>query len=255
MSEPGDDPDIEEQIQNIGAGVNGSSSSAPPPAPARKKPGPKPRKGKPGPKPRKEKVTDKPKAVRFDDEEEPTQDPLDEGEDVPRADSDGGAEAAFHSRVALCGQIKAFKARFGTSGTGLDPDPMRHSDQLLMQELELLKREVNCKRGSSSIKMLTVSVIAPLLVTITDIIGNAAERRGDPRPVDLQHLPAVVEENWQDLFQDAADQIAIENSRFFEAGPYAAFGQGVVAACVQTNTINKMRAEREKIAKEGLAKE
>jgi hypothetical protein len=249
MSEPGDDPDIEEQIQNIGATV---AATPPPPAPAKKgKPGPKPRKGKPGPKPRKEKVTDKPKVVRFDDEEEPTQDPLDDGEDVVRDDS----EAAFHARVALCGQIKAFKARFGTSGTGLDPDPMRHSDQLLTQELEMLKREVNCKRGSSSIKMLTVSVIAPLLVTITDIIGNAAERRGDPRPVDLQHLPAVVEENWQDLFQDAADQIAIENSRFFEAGPYAAFGQGVVAACVQTNTINKMRAEREKVAKEGLSKE
>ena len=249
MSEPGDDPDIEEQIQNIGATVGGATTATPP---ARKKPGPKPRKGKPGPKPRKEKV-EQPKAIHFEDEF--TQDPHEEGEDVPRADSDGGAEAAFHARVALCGQIKAFKARFGTSGTGLDPDPMRHSDQLLMQELEMLKREVNCKRGSSSIKMLTVSVIAPLLVTITDIIGNAAERRGDPRPVDLQHLPAVVEENWQDLFQDAADQIAIENSRFFEAGPYAAFGQGVVAACVQTNTINKMRAEREKVAKEGLTKE
>jgi hypothetical protein len=253
MSEPGDDPDIEEQIQNIGAGVNGSSSSsAAPPPPKKGKPGPKPRKGKPGPKPRKEKV-EQPKAIDFEDMF--TQDPHDEGEDVTRTDSDGGVEAAFHARVALCGQIKAFKARFGTSGTGLDPDPMRHSDQLLMQELEMLKREVNCKRGSSSIKMLTVSVIAPLLVTITDIIGNAAERRGDPRPVDLQHLPAVVEENWQDLFQDAADQIAIENSRFFEAGPYAAFGQGVVAACVQTNTINKMRAEREKNAKEGLSKE
>jgi hypothetical protein len=250
MSEPGDDPDIEEQIQNIGATANVASSAAPP---SRKKPGPKPRKGKPGPKPRKEKV-EQPKAIDFEDMF--TQDPLDEGEDVVRAaDSDGGAEAAFHARVALCGQIKAFKSRFGAGGTGLDPDPMRHGEALLIQELELLKREVNCKRGSSSIKMLTVSVIAPLLVTITDIIGNAAERRGDPRPVDLQHLPAVVEENWQDLFQDAAVQIAIENSRFFEAGPYAAFGQGVVAACVQTNTINKMRAEREKIAKEGHVKE
>jgi hypothetical protein len=253
MSEPGDDPDIEEQIQNIGATV---AAAPPPPAPAKKgKPGPKPRKGKPGPKPRKEKVTDKPKVVRFDDEEEPTQDPLDDGEDVVRTGGDDSAETAFHRRVTLCGQIKAFKARFGMSGTDLVPDPTRHSEDLLNQELDLLKREVNCKRGSSSIKMLTVSVIAPLLVTITNIVGNAAERRGDPRPVDLQHLPEVIKENWQDLFQDAADQIAIENPRFFEAGPYAAFGQGVLAACAQTDTMNKMRAEREKIAKEGLSKE
>lgn len=252
MSEPGDDPDIEEQIQNIGATTNVASSATPP---SRKKPGPKPRKGKPGPKPRKEKVTDKPKVVRFDDEEEQTQDPLDDGEEShSRAEADA-EEAAFHRRVTLCGQIKAFKARFGMSGTGLDGDPMRHSEALLTQELETLKREVNCKRGSSSIKMLTVNVIAPLLVTITNIVGNAAERRGDPRPVDLQHLPEIIRESWQDLFQDAADQIAIENPRFFEAGPYAAFGQGVLAACAQTDTMNKMRAEREKIAKEGLSKE
>jgi hypothetical protein len=255
MSAPGDDPDIEEQIQNIGAGVNGASSAVPPPPAKKGKPGPKPRKGKPGPKPRKEKVSDKPQAVRFDDEEEPTQDPLDEGEESnSRAEGDG-VEAAFHRRVVLCGQIKAFKARFGMSGTELVPDPTRHSEELLAQELDLLKREVNCKRGSSSIKMLTVSVIAPLLVTITNIVGNAAERRGDPRPVDLQHLPEVIKENWQDLFQDAADQIAIENPRFFEAGPYAAFGQGVLAACAQTDTMNKMRADREKVAKEGLSKE
>lgn len=228
-----DDPDaIEDAIQNIGK----TETQTKPP---RKKPGPKPKAQKA--KAKKEPVDDVPRGrtVRFDDELPPddlSQEPLRE-----MAEAD---DAAFQRRLALSGKIKAMRARFGCYGTGVEPDPNVVPEEVLERELAMHVQEVNCKRGASTIKMLTIQVLAPLVMVAADVFGSFAERRGQPKP-DLEHLDNIIDETWDDMFKDAADQIAIQNAGLFEAGPYSAFGQAVFGACVQTNYINKTRRKKQ----------
>lgn len=228
-----DDPDaIEDAIQNIG-------KTETQPKPPRKKPGPKPKAQKA--KTKKEPVDDVPRGrtVRFDDELPPddlSQEPLRE-----MAEAD---DAAFQRRLALSGKIKAMRARFGCYGTGVEPDPNVVPEEVLERELAMHNQEINCGRGAKTIKMLTVNVLAPLIMVAADLIGPFLERRGQSKP-ELDHLDNIIDETWDDLYKDAADQIAIQNAGLFEAGPYSAFGQALAGSVFQTNLINKTRRKKQ----------
>jgi hypothetical protein len=241
MSVEGDDPDIgtlDDQIHSIGPEEIVEKQ------PRRRGPKPKGPPKKRGPKP-KNKKTEPERAVHFDDEPTESEVPP---EPVDQSSTEQPTEAkvddSFQARSVLCEKIRSLRKRFSATGSGLDPNPDVHSIHVLAKEVSLLNQEVDCKRGESSIKMLTVQVVAPILMRVVDIWGRTYERQGQPRPLDLTHLDEVVKEDWDVLFADAAAQIAINNPQFFAAGPYAQFGEGLFGACARPNYMNLKARER-----------
>lgn len=243
QSEPIDPDELEAQMLNIGrVPLSQTSQVGQPNQPPRARPTPK-RRGPGRPK--------KPKAVppqasqpevTFDDEDDIPRTQLTEtgeseqvttvGEEEPKIDD------SFEARRVLCEKIESMRTRFGGRGTGLIPDPQRHSAIVLQAELDVLNQQVDCRRGEKTIRLVTVTFIAPVLTMIADMIGQAVEKSGKPRPFDLDGLSKVVSDDWDHLFADAAAQIAINNPSFFSTSPIVQFGEGMLGACFQTNLMN-----------------
>lgn len=179
------------------------------------------------------------KKVSFDDEPQVEEEPATaQPEPEPKPEEADSPQI----RAALCETIKGLRKRLGAIGSGLNPT-LDHDVKTLRAEIALLNQELDCKRGEKSIKMLTIQVVAPLIMKVADVIGKSYERQNQPRPVDLAHLDEVIRDNWQDLFSDAAAQIAINHPEFFSAGPYSQFGEGLFAACATANYMNTKKAK------------
>ena len=233
QSEPIDPDELEAQMLNIGRTPQSGQSGQPPrarPTPKRRGPG-RPKKPKAVPP-----QASQPE-VTFDDDNDIPREPeptgtTTEGEEEPKIDD------SFEARRVLCEKIESMRTRFGGRGTGLVPDPQRHSVIVLQAELDVLNQQVDCRRGEKTIRLVTVTFIAPVLTMIADMIGQAVEKSGKPRPFDLDGLSKVVSEDWDHLFADAAAQIAINNPSFFSTSPVVQFGEGMLGACFQTNLMN-----------------
>lgn len=231
------DPDeLEAQMLNIGRVPQSQISQVgqPPrarPTPKRRGPGrPKKPKAAPPPAPQSEVTFDDDDDIPRESEQAPP--PTTEEEEEPKIDD------SFEARRVLCEKIESMRTRFGGRGTGLVPDPQRHSVIVLQAELDVLNQQVDCRRGEKTIRLVTVTFIAPVLTMIADMIGQAVEKSGKPRPFDLDGLSKVVSEDWDHLFADAAAQIAINNPSFFSTSPVVQFGEGMLGACFQTNLMN-----------------
>ena len=238
QTEPIDPDDLEAQMLNIGRVPLSQTSQVgqPPrarPTPKRRGPGrPKKPKAAPPPAPQPE--------VTFDDDDIPQGQSTETGESeqATTGEEEPKIDDSFEARRVLCEKIESMRARFGGRGTGLVPDPQRHSVIVLQAELDVLNQQVDCRRGEKTIRLVTVTFIAPVLTMIADMFGQAVEKTGKPRPFDLDGLSKVVSEDWDHLFADAAAQIAINNPSFFSTSPVVQFGEGMLGACFQTNLMN-----------------
>lgn len=239
QTEPIDPDDLEAQMLNIGRVPLSQTSQVGQPPRAR----PTPKRRGPG-RPKKPKAVPPPQAsqpeVTFDDDDDiPRTQPPETGEPEPEpATEEPKIDDSFEARRVLCEKIESMRTRFGGRGTGLVPDPQRHSVIVLQAELDVLNQQVDCRRGEKTIRLVTVTFIAPVLTMIADMIGQAVEKSGKPRPFDLDGLSKVVSEDWDHLFADAAAQIAINNPSFFSTSPVVQFGEGMLGACFQTNLMN-----------------
>lgn len=172
--------------------------------------------------------------------DEPEQDP----DDVPRVASVAPVEDDKETlkRVKLVDQINTMKKRLNAVGTGMEPNAALHSLSELKAEFELLNQQVNSRRGDDALRNLTCTVIAPALTVVAEKVGDFIERNhGLPRPIDLEGLDKEVYNNWEDMFQEVAVQIAINHPEWFSHGPLVTYVEAIMSCAASANMKNQAR--------------
>lgn len=133
------------------------------------------------------------------------------------------------------------KKKLNAVGTGLNVETCQ-DESLLDAEIEALDNDINQKRGNKAIKgtfLFFVEIIEK--VASATIPGDQLDIGKYPFSV---HLKQEVSENWE-LFDEAAQHLAIRYADWFSVGPIGELGQGL-AGCVNSCN-NKNQARRKEI--------
>jgi len=150
-------------------------------------------------------------------------------------DEDKDERKRKQSKISI---IERLQSQLNAVGTGLRPT-LFNSEQELDDEIDALNNDLNVKRGDKAVKKLTL-MFMPMIEIVADMFAPKDK-------LDLstyRHLRDEVEENWE-MFEEAAQHIAILHSGWFAVTPYHEFAGATYACAMSVNAKNqrmKLRA-------------
>jgi len=151
------------------------------------------------------------------------------------SDEDKDERKRKQSKISI---IERLQSQLNAVGTGLRPT-LFNSEQELDDEIDALNNDLNVKRGDKAVKKLTL-MFMPMIEIVADMFAPKDK-------LDLstyRHLRDEVEENWE-MFEEAAQHIAILHSGWFAVTPYHEFAGATYACAMSVNAKNqrmKLRA-------------
>lgn len=131
--------------------------------------------------------------------------------------------------------------RLNAIGTGLDVEHCQ-DETLLDAEIEAINNDLNQKRGNKAIKG-TFLFAVEIFEKIATVMVPAEQLDVGKYPFSV-HLKQEVENNWE-IFEEAAQHLAILHADWFSVGPWGELAQGF-AGCVNSCN-NKNQARRREI--------
>lgn len=151
------------------------------------------------------------------------------------SDEDKDERKRKQSKISI---IERLQSQLNAVGTGLRPT-LFNSEQELDDEIDALNNDLNVKRADKAVKKLTL-MFMPMIEIAADMFAPKDK-------LDLstyRHLRDEVEENWE-MFEEAAQHIAILHSGWFAVTPYHEFAGATYACAMSVNAKNqrmKLRA-------------
>lgn len=152
----------------------------------------------------------------------------------------------------LVTKIKQMQVRLNAVGTGMQPTAQTPVIDL-ERELDLLNSEVYQRRSGQKAKMMVVGVVAPAIEDSAEkLVGSGFLSR---EQLDLRGLSKEVDNNWEEVFEEAAEQFLINNPSWLSGGPVADIVMGMGMCMRSVNKKNEMRRKREADEQAELAPE